>query len=133
MRARPTVGLDDGLRHLVGLATHDIPNNSNGKVTIHGVVRGLDTSAFADGQTVYASATGTLTADLTSSRIGHVLLAHNSNGTILADSDRRTHGSGNTAQRPTTVIDGFMYFDTTLGFPVFWNGSDWVDATGSVV
>lgn len=130
---RPTVGLDDGLGHLIGIATHDIPNNSNGFITSFGVVRDLDTSAFSDGQTVYASATGTLTTDLTSSRVGHVLLAHMNNGSILSDPDRRTHSSGTTAERPTTVIDGFMYFDTTLGMPIFWDGAAWVDATGSGV
>lgn len=130
---RPTVGLDDGLGQLIGIATHDIPNNTNGMITSFGVVRGVDTSAFTDGQAVYASATGTLTGTLTSSRVGHVLLAHVSNGAVLSDPDRRTHASGTTAARPTTIIQGFMYFDTTLGMPIFWNGASWVDATGSGV
>lgn len=130
---RPTVGPDNGVGQLIGLATHDIPNNSDGKVTSFGVVRQLNTSAFADGQEVFATSTGTLTASLTSSRIGHVLLSHVSNGTILCQPDRRTHGYGTTAQRPTTVINGFMHFDTTLGRPVFRHGATWVDATGAVV
>lgn len=130
---RPTVGLDNGLGQAIGLATHDIPNNSNGKITSFGLVRGLNTSAFADGQTLYSSATGTLTTTLTSSRIGHVLLAHVSNGIILSDPDQRVHSSGATAARPTTVVTGFMYFDTTLGLPVFWNGAAWVNASGGVV
>lgn len=130
---RPTIGPDNGMGLAVGLATHDIPNNTNGKVTSYGVVRNLDTSAFADGQTLYSTAAGALTADLTSSRVGTVLLAHNSNGTVLVHPDRRTVSSGTTAQRPTTVMIGFNYFDTTLGLPVFWDGTDWVDGTGSVV
>ena len=28
---------------------------------------------------------------------------------------------------------GEMYFDTTLGKPIWWNGTDWVDASGSSV
>lgn len=41
--------------------------------------------------------------------------------------------SGETADRPTlTSADvGVQYFDTTLGEPVWWDGSDWRDATGT--
>lgn len=130
---RPTVGLDNGMGSAIGLTTHDIPNNSDGFVTSFGLVRGVNTSTFIDGQAIYSSATGTLTSTLTSSRIGHVLLAHVSNGVILSDTDRRTHSSGTTAQRPTTIIQGFMYFDTTLGIPIFWNGTGWRNASGGVV
>lgn len=42
---------------LVGIATHDIANNTNGKITIYGVVNDLNTSAFSEGATVYLSAT----------------------------------------------------------------------------
>lgn len=41
------------------------------------------------------------------------------------------HLSGTTSQRPTGVYIGYMYFDTTLGYPVFWKGSVWVDALGA--
>lgn len=47
--------------------------------------------------------------------------------------------SGNTANRPTSRLTndyqaiGFRYFDTTLGKPVFWNGTGWVDANGTSV
>jgi hypothetical protein len=42
---------------------------------------------------------------------------------------------GATSARPTglTTDDiGHMHFDTTLGFPVFWTGSAWHNAAGSV-
>ena len=42
-------------------------------------------------------------------------------------------GSGSTANRPNNVHIGYMYFDTTLGKPVWWNGTGWVDATGTTV
>lgn len=43
---------------------------------------------------------------------------------------------GITADRPaapTTLapVTGQMYFDTTLGQPVWWDGAQWVDATGT--
>lgn len=41
---------------------------------------------------------------------------------------------GTTAERPTSsVVDGFWYFDTTLGKPIWKKGSGWVDATGATV
>lgn len=41
----------------------------------------------------------------------------------------------NTAGRPVLSGGdvGFMNFDTDLGIPIWWNGTDWVDATGTVV
>lgn len=41
--------------------------------------------------------------------------------------------SGTTAARPTVHATGQPYFDTTLGKPIWWNGTNWVDATGTVV
>jgi hypothetical protein len=127
------VGLDVGQGQLIGVATHDITNNNNGKVTTYGLVRDIDTSAFSDGDQVYATSTGTLTATLTSSRVGYVTNAHPTQGAILVAPDRRVMNSGTTAQRPTTVLTGFMYFDATLGIPTWWDGAAWVDATGATV
>ena len=39
--------------------------------------------------------------------------------------------NGLTADRPATPITGQFYFDTTLGFPVWWDGADWVNASGT--
>jgi hypothetical protein len=46
--------------------------------------------------------------------------------------------SGITADRPisTTLVKlqiGQMYFDTTLGLPIWWDGTDWINAAGTVV
>lgn len=42
--------------------------------------------------------------------------------------------SGSTANRPSTFLYvGFPYWDTTLGKPIWWNGTVWKDATGSTV
>jgi hypothetical protein len=130
---RALLGLDNGVGTIVGVMTHDLTNNNNGKATTFGLVREVNTSAFSDGAQIYASATGTLTTTPTSSRVGFVVNAHPSQGSILVLPARRTHSSGTTAARPTTIIVGFQYFDTTLGIPTFWNGAAWVDATGSVV
>lgn len=42
---------------------------------------------------------------------------------------------GDTASRPSTPLLYESYFDTDLGsngMPVWWNGTDWVDATGTI-
>lgn len=43
------------------------------------------------------------------------------------------HSVGPTEQRPNDPPVGTMYFDMTLGKPVWWTGSHWKDATGSMV
>jgi hypothetical protein len=43
--------------NVVGLATHDIENNSSGYVTVNGVVRGINTVAYNNGDLLYLSPT----------------------------------------------------------------------------
>ena len=43
---------------------------------------------------------------------------------------------GPTEDRPEMTIEsdyGKAYFDTTLGYMIYWNGSNWVDSTGSII
>lgn len=41
---------------------------------------------------------------------------------------------GKTTQRPTkNQQTGQQFFDTTLGYPIWWNGTKWVNASGTVV
>ena len=127
------IALSAGLGAVVGLVTEDIPNNTTGRVTTFGMVNDIDTSAFNDGDLVYASATGTLTTSLTSSFVGVVINASPTNGRVLVSPGQVVQASGTTAQRPTTIEVGSKYFDTTLGIPVFWNGAAWVNASGAVV
>jgi len=42
--------------------------------------------------------------------------------------------SGTTAQRPTAgLYIGRRYFDTTLGHPAWYDGTNWVNASGTTV
>ena len=41
--------------------------------------------------------------------------------------------SGATAARPTGLYVGQPFFDTTLGRPIWWNGTIWVDSAGTGV
>jgi hypothetical protein len=74
----------------IGLATHDIANNSTGKVTVLGSVGGLNTSAFTDGAALYLSAStaGVLTTTPPASPnlsvlVGYVTHSHVTQGQIL--------------------------------------------------
>jgi hypothetical protein len=40
---------------------------------------------------------------------------------------------GVAGSRPLKQTIGFMYFDTTLGYPIYWNGNKWVNSIGTVV
>lgn len=57
-------------------------------------------------------------------------------GHIESDSDGlalQTDANGPTANRPKTTNKGEMYYDTSLGKPVWWNGKAWTDALGNPV
>lgn len=41
--------------------------------------------------------------------------------------------NGISEQRPSNPPDGLQFFDKTLGKPIWWNGSTWVDANGTAV
>lgn len=42
--------------------------------------------------------------------------------------------SGTTVNRPTERVQvGQFYFDTTLNLPIWYDGTNWIDAAGTVV
>lgn len=52
--------------------------------------------------------------------------------TILDDATSPTIGT--TSERPTLIESNpVSYFDTDLNKPIWFNGADWVDATGTTV
>jgi hypothetical protein len=122
----------------VGLATHDIATNQNGRVTFVGAVRDLDTSAWPIGSVLYVDGLGTLTdvkptaAGTYAAQVGVVTSSHPVNGVIHVHAPRlQSTIAFPTASRPATGVRvGTAIFDTTLGRPVWWTGSGWVDATG---
>lgn len=42
-------------------------------------------------------------------------------------------GADPTAARPASPAVGRIFFDTTLGLPIWWNGADWINAAGATV
>ena len=53
-------------------------------------------------------------------------------GNLLGDTIVRP-GNFTTAGRPTPQGAGSMIFDTTLGIPIWHDGTNWIDATGTTV
>lgn len=94
----PTIALakaDAELTSLtIGVATHSIPNNTVGKITISGLINDLNTSAFADGDALFLSSAtaGSLTNVAPSSPnyvvpVGIVAHSHITQGKILVRTD----------------------------------------------
>jgi hypothetical protein len=59
-------------------------------------------------------------------------------GFIMNDSDvsdMLSAGSGESSSRPSLGSNpsSVPFFDTDIGKPVWWNGADWIDASGNVV
>lgn len=88
----------------IGLATHSIENNSIGYVTTSGVVHGLNTSSFSNGNVLYLSSTpGVLTATAPTSpalrmRVGVVTRANATTGMITVLLGQRDQGFGTANQ-----------------------------------
>jgi hypothetical protein len=77
----------------IGITTQSIDNNNTGYVTTFGLVRGLDTSLFTEGDILYLDTTpGGITNVEPSgtnavSKIGHAARIHATEGIIFADAD----------------------------------------------
>ena len=54
--------------------------------------------------------------------------------TINAINTLSTPSAGTTGARPSTGLQvGQFYFDTTINRPIWWNGTNWINAAGTVV
>ena len=54
--------------------------------------------------------------------------------TIDAVNTLSTPSAGITADRPSTGLQvGQFYFDTTINRPIWWDGTNWINAAGTVV
>ncbi|RDD69218.1 hypothetical protein DVR11_22600 [Paracoccus versutus] len=66
-------------------------------------------------------------------RRGALRHSNNAGMTWSAWTPIQTGNSGTTAQRPADPLPAEQYFDTTLGLPILWNGTAWIDYTGTAV
>lgn len=53
--------------------------------------------------------------------------------TAISNSTSTKINSGTSRPTLTAVDIGYVFLDTTLGKPIWWNGSAWIDATGATV
>jgi hypothetical protein len=54
--------------------------------------------------------------------------------TLEALNTLSTPSAGTTGARPSTGLQvGQFYFDTTINRPIWWNGTNWINAAGTVV
>jgi len=104
---------------IMGVATEDIPNGEDGLVTAFGKVRGVNTSAFTDGQILYASpsVSGGLTAIKPDSpnnviSVAAVVSAAN-NGILFVRPIVEDHWSAVPATASSTGRKGAVAFDTS--------------------
>lgn len=104
---------------IIGMATHDIANGEVGKITTFGLVNDVDTSAFADGATLFVSPTvaGGVT-DVkpvgpvnVAAKVGVVTFAHAVNGKIFIHADAPFQRIGGWAAATGTATRST--FDTT--------------------
>lgn len=103
--AGPTVQLaiatGEETSQVIGLATHDIENNSWGYVTTFGTVRDLNTASYSEGDSVYLSnlVSGGLTGASPvipnfRASVGHVIRSHASEGSVLVQVGSPKLGGG---------------------------------------
>jgi hypothetical protein len=77
-------------KYFLGVTTEDIPNGEDGKVTTFGKIRGLNTSAYSEGQTLYVSSstagywqTTPPAAPALDLEVAIVINSHANNGTLF--------------------------------------------------
>jgi hypothetical protein len=94
---------------VVGVATHAIENNSNGRVTIVGKVRDLDTSAWTEGDRLYVSASvaGDLVNVVPVAPNFPILVAH-------VERSHATQGEINVSVGPVDVTNGMVIQDLDI-------------------
>ena len=101
----------------VGVATHDIENNSDGYITFAGVVNDIDTSDWSGGDELFVGTTtaGTLTNIPPTSPdwvvpVGYVLTSNPSTGSILVDLHSWYDTTDLTAEARNQDITGYWTF-----------------------
>ncbi len=128
---KPLIALADAsdisTAHVLGVATETIGDNSNGFVTISGLVRDVDTSGMAAGDVLWLSETAGEFTNTEPSHpavsvdIGHVIAVHATAGVILVVSHHPEHGPKSEVVTAANVItalenDTTFYLDAAGGF-----------------
>ena len=121
----PAIATTEEKSQIVGLATHDIENETFGYVTTYGVVRDVNTAAFSAGDELFldASTSGNLTNVSPTIpnykvTVGHVIRSH-SNGSILVQIGHPKLGGGDLKSEAAVTASGVPFVtsvaDTNAG------------------
>ncbi len=114
----PANAASDINSRVVGIATHNIENNSFGYVTTYGIVRGIDTSSFSGGDEIFLSTTpGELTATCPvipnyCAPIGYVIRSHAANGSVLVELGKHKLGGGDLKSEANLNLQGIPFVST---------------------
>lgn len=125
---------------MVGLATHDISSHQNGRITVFGLVRGVNTQALAAGAQIYTSGTAGVpsttipTGDQDGVRAGFVMNSHPTDGAYMVLPLPVPRLASTTANLPSTARIGESYLNMTLDRPQWRNTANaaWIDATNGL-
>jgi hypothetical protein len=107
---------------VIGLATHDIENNSYGYVTVRGLVSGIDTSSLTAGNRIHVSDSGTLvetapTYPYFPTDIGTCIVSHATSGYIYVSISEHSFESlrvtGNSHLDGNLTVDGDLTVNGT--------------------
>lgn len=115
----------------VGVVTETINNNSTGRITTAGLVRGLDTSSFSEGVAIYLGSNGAFTATKPVSpnhlvHIGWVVRSHATEGAILVHVNNGWEVDELHDVLISNVSNGqILTWNATLGV---WENTDFPDA-----
>ena len=135
---RPRIALADAddytsATKLLGITTELIPNNSDGRVTIHGTVRDLNTKAYAEGTCLYLSTNEGAWADATPTygkkriKIGIVTRSHITQGSIAVDITDNIYMFGN------VLLGNYSYFKDDGTYVAVNNAKCTLDEFGSLI
>jgi len=140
----------------VGLLSQTLADDAEGTLVLTGLLQGINTSSFSEGDTLYIGATGGLVNTPPSGElkaiqnIGKVIKVHASNGSIMVTGSGRANatpnlndgnifignssGQSSIASFTDTVDTHLNYSTATSGQVLSYNGSDydWVNSSGSV-
>jgi hypothetical protein len=113
----PAIATTEEKSQVVGLATHDIENETFGYVTTYGIVNDVNTSTFSDGDELFldASVSGNLTnvspvIPNYKVRVGHVIRSH-TNGSILVSVGSSKLGGGDAKVVNSSInLSGIPYY-----------------------
>jgi hypothetical protein len=108
-KADPTT--DATTNATIGVLTEDLANNGQGYATTVGLVRGIDTSAWAEGATLYLTGIGAMTTTAPTAptnvvHLGYVVRSHATNGSIYVRVSVKPHFNGLSDVGITTPSDG---------------------------